>query len=166
MEEFFEWVNRVYAKQKHKRINKMTLFEKFQQDITTARKAGDKQLVTILSVVIGEAQSLKFTKGRTTDVQDEEVIKIIRKLVEDNELLIQNGKTDLIKENEILSTMLPKMASIDEIRTALQNVVGEILGARNEGQARGIAIKYLKTQDIKADNVDVIAVLAELFGTK
>jgi len=144
----------------------MTLFEKFQQDITTARKAGDKQLVTILSVVIGEAQSLKFTKGRTTDVQDEEVIKIIRKLVEDNELLIQNGKTDLIKENEILSTMLPKMASIDEIRTALQNVVGEILGARNEGQARGIAIKYLKTQDIKADNVDVIAVLAELFGTK
>ena len=141
----------------------MTLLEKFQQDTTAARKAGDKQLVTLLSVVVGEAQSLKFTKGRTTDVQDEEVIKIIRKLVEDNELLIKNGKTELIKENEILATLLPQMASIGEIRVALQPVANEIKAAKSEGQARGVAIKYLKSQDIKADNKDVITVTAELF---
>ena len=141
----------------------MTLLEKFQQDTTAARKAGNKQLVTLLSVVVGEAQSLKFTKGRTTDVQDEEVIKIIRKLVEDNELLIKNGKTELIKENEILATLLPQMASIGEIRVALQPVANEIKAAKSEGQARGVAIKYLKSQDIKADNKDVITVTAELF---
>ena len=143
--------------------SKMTLLEKFQQDTTAARKAGNKQLVTLLSVVVGEAQSLKFTKGRTTDVQDEEVIKIIRKLVEDNELLIKNGKTELIKENEILATLLPQMASIGEIRVALQPVANEIKAAKSEGQARGVAIKYLKSQDIKADNKDVITVTAELF---
>lgn len=146
--------------------SKMTLLEKFQQDTTAARKAGNKQLVTLLSVVIGEAQSLKFTKGRTTDVQDEEIIKIIRKLVEDNELLIKNGKTDLIKENEILASLLPKMASVDEIRVALQPVIDEIKAAKSEGQARGIAIKYLKSKDVKADNKDVMVVTAELFAAK
>ena len=144
----------------------MTLLEKFQQDTTAASKAGNKQLVTLLSVVVGEAQSLKFTKGRTTDVQDEEVIKIIRKLVEDNELLIKNGKTELIKENEILATLLPQMASIGEIRVALQPVANEIKAAKSEGQARGIAIKYLKSQDVKADNKDVMVITAELFAAK
>ena len=135
------------------------LLDRIKQLHTDARKTGDKDGVSILSVVIGEVQTLQFRKGHASDVTDEEVIKIIKKLIEDNQEMIDRGKDELIKENKILASLLPQMVSKDEIRTAL----ADLQRPEGEGQARGLAIKYLKSKGIFADSKDVIEVVAEFF---
>jgi uncharacterized protein YqeY len=135
------------------------LFDTIKQKLLIARKAGEKATLSILTVVVGESETLQFSKGHAPTVTDEEVIKIIKKLIEDNSSMLAQ-KPELANENEILSELLPKMASKDEIRAAL---AGVDLGAK-EGQARGIAIKHLKTEGIMAESKDVMEVVAEKFA--
>ena len=140
------------------------LIDKIKEHATFARKTGDKAVLSILTVILGETQTLQFRKGHAPIVTDEEVIKIIKKLIESNKETIQlspDNTRNLIQEIEILSALLPKSANKQEIKAALTSVV---LSGLNEGQAIGKAIKHLKSEGVLAESKDVIEVVKELLA--
>lgn len=71
----------------------------------------------------------------------------------------------LVKQNELLESLVPKTLSEDEINTLLSAhnlVIQDILGANNEGQAVGVAMKFLKGQSVLGQDVkNVVAKLRE-----
>jgi uncharacterized protein len=143
----------------------MSLFESIKQQLNAARKAGEKEKLSILKVVVGELQTLQFSKGHAETISDEETIKTIKKLIEGNtqtiDLSPNNARNiDLAKEIAILSTLLPKMATKEEIEAALKEAT--FTHVQSEGQAIGLAIKYLKAQGIMAESKDVIEVVKEM----
>ena len=101
----------------------------------------------ILRVALGEIQSLEATKGE--DLDDEQIVAILRKLAksatESLELAPQADQREKLRmELEVLGSLLPKTLSEGEILAALEPVRETLLGARNDGQATGIAMKHLK----------------------
>jgi uncharacterized protein YqeY len=136
------------------------MIESIKKQLLNARKSQNKEVLSILTVVLGEVDTLKFSKGHSV-VTNEEVIKIIKKLIEDNELLIQHGKNELIDENKILADLLPKFATQEEILTILQDIKDKIIVAK-DGQAIGLAVKYIKSKNIPADNKDIITVVKSM----
>lgn len=84
------------------------LKEKIIQDRLHYLKNGDSKANTILSTVLGELDRLN-----TKEPSDEQVIKVIRKMIESNNLV--NDET-AIYENTILQPYLP--ALWDEFRLA------------------------------------------------
>lgn len=142
-------------------------FDAIKQQLDAARKRQDKVEVSILSLILGEAQTIQFRKGHAA-ITDEEVVKIIRKLIESNAETIGLSpdsirKSELTRENEIMLTLLPKMASKDEFRDKLSKEM--LSSAKNEGQAIGVAIKYLKSQGILAEAKDIIEVVKEIWNS-
>ncbi|MCK9459543.1 MAG: GatB/YqeY domain-containing protein [Proteobacteria bacterium] len=150
------------------------LIDTIKEHVDLARKTSDKTVLSILTVILGEAQTLQFRKGHAPTVSDEEVIKIIKKLIESNTETIRLSPVSsrnidskvpffdvLEKEIEILSAYLPKVASKEEIKNAL---AATVLSGLNEGQAIGKAIKHLKSEGIVAESKDVIEVVKELLS--
>ena len=66
-------------------------------------------------------------------------------------------RATLEEENTILAALLPKTLSPEEIATALEPVKDAILGAGNDGQATGIAMKHLKGSGAAVEGKDVSA---------
>jgi len=121
-------------------------------------KAGDAVAKGVFRVALGEVQSIATTKGR--DLEDEEVVAIVRKLIKSNRECLEAGpdaERKAIYEAEIvlLEDLLPKTLSVDEIRTALEPVKEQVLGARGDGQATGIAMKHLKAAGAVVTGQDV-----------
>jgi hypothetical protein len=150
------------------------LTEIVKQKHTEARRSGDKISLSVLSVLLGEIQNIQFAKGRTTDVTDEEVIKIVKKIMEGNSetllgMMCEDGdeykfsSVVVEKENQILSGLLPSMATQEQIRGLLESQIEAIKAAKNSGQARGVAIKYLRTLNVFAESKDVIEVVEAMY---
>lgn len=98
----------------------MYLLEKIKNDSILALKEGDKEKKLILSTVIGEIQRnepLIINDIKTWS--DDIVLRIIKKLVEANK---ETGKLD---ENEIISVYLPKMKTVEEMKTIVENHINE-----------------------------------------
>ena len=70
----------------------------------------------------------------------------------------------LTRENAILSELLPKGLSADEITTLLAPVAEAIRGAANDGQATGVAMKHLKSQGVTAGGSDVAQAVRAIRG--
>jgi uncharacterized protein len=143
----------------------MSLFETINSSLNAARKAGEKEKLSILTVLFGELQTLQFSKGHAPTISDEEAVKVIKKIIEGNTQTINlspnNARNaDLEREITVLSAFLPKMASKEEIRTALGEA--KFTNVQSEGQAIGLAIKYLKSQGILAESKDVIEIVKEM----
>lgn len=131
------------------------LYESLRVKLTELRKANKPLEKSVLSVVIGDADTLG-AKNNTTPT-DDQVEKIIRKVIESNQETItalgcknDEMRLTLTKENEYLSTLLPKTLSVEEISNYLEPVFNEIKIAKADGAATGIASKYLKGLNIKA----------------
>ena len=70
-------------------------------------------------------------------------------------------KEKLSKENDCLSSLLPKTLSKDEIKNNLSEVIDSIK-AVNIGQATGIAVKFLKSKNLLALGEDISSAVKEL----
>jgi uncharacterized protein YqeY len=97
----------------------------------------------ILRVIIGEIDRLPNLP--TT----QEIYKLIRKFIQNNEETIQLSKNELItqkliEENNYMNSLLPTQLSQEEIINKLEEIKSEIMNAKSEGQAVGIAMKFLK----------------------
>jgi uncharacterized protein YqeY len=57
----------------------------------------------------------------------------------------------LKREVQILTDLLPKLPTEDEIVALLAPVSDAIKAAGNDGQATGVAMKHLKSQNIAVD---------------
>ncbi len=143
----------------------MSMLETLRAKLTEARKAGHAQEMGTLQVILGDASTIEARSGKKAS--DEEIEKIIRKLVVGNtetiELLKQKSMGELpdvarrTAENVFLTSLLPRTMSVDEIKTALAEVVEAIKAAKNDGQATGVAMKHIKSKNLKVQGEDVSA---------
>jgi len=91
----------------------MRIQEQIKQDLKQAMKDKDEEKKNTLRIIIGE-----FGRAEAKELFDDEVIKIVRKLIKsEQESLEQSGKSASDSRYiQILESYLPQMASDEEIR--------------------------------------------------
>jgi uncharacterized protein YqeY len=132
------------------------LVDELKKGITKAMKERDEVAKDVLRVALGEIQTQEHRANKT--LGDEEATAIVRKLVKSNEetLAASSGEraATLRRENEILTSLLPKRMTIDELIAALEPQRNAIRAAKSDGQATGIAMKLLKGSGAAFDGTD------------
>jgi uncharacterized protein YqeY len=130
---------------------RVVLIDHIKKEITAAMKSGDAVARDILRLALGEVQTAEAREaGRKAS--DDDVAAAVRKLIKSNEeTLALAGDGDpgraatLRREIEVLAGLpLPKQLSVDDIVAELTSEHAAIKAAKNDGQATGIAMKFLK----------------------
>ena len=141
-----------------------------QAKLQEAMKAKEDLARDLLRVVLGEVSTRRARTGK--EPGDDEVHGIIRKLIASNtetrKELEQRGQTThdaygrLARENTYLETLLPKALDQAAVRKELELIAAELRGAKNDGQATGMAVKYLKQKGLAVQGEDVAAAVKQL----
>jgi uncharacterized protein YqeY len=127
-----------------------------------ARNTVEKE---ILRVVLGEVQTIEARFGKA--LSDDEVIKIMRKLVKSNNETAAatsdaESKATLEEENRVLDSLLPKTLDEAQVVAALAEVRDAVLAAGGDGQATGVAMKHLKSSRAVVDGKTVSAAVRSM----
>lgn len=135
---------------------------KQMQQALRDRNALTKQ---ILGVAMGEIQQSGLRLGR--DLTDEEAQGVIRKLIKSNEETREGTKDDaarevLSREIDVLRAYLPRSLSVDDIVAALAPQTDALKATANDGQATGVAMKFLKAAGLVVDGKDVTAAVKRI----
>jgi len=130
------------------------IVEQIRERLTIALKSGNTEERDILKVALGEIQTLKERQGKITEEQCQ---KVIKKIIDGNNETIQvyaigrwepDKKKKLENENVILQSLLPVFWTEQKIALFIMDndkpYCNEICDAKSDGQAIGIAMKYLK----------------------
>jgi uncharacterized protein YqeY len=141
-----------------------------QAKLQEAMKAKDGLARDVLRVILGEVSTRRARTGK--EPTDEEVHGIIRKFIAGNnetrQELEKRGQTAhesyarLVRENAYLETLLPASLDRAAIRRELEPLADTLKGARNDGQATGLALKHLKQKGLAVAGEDVAAVVTEI----
>ncbi|MDJ0523513.1 MAG: GatB/YqeY domain-containing protein [Planctomycetota bacterium] len=136
------------------------LKDEMKRQMLEAMKAKRTVEKDVLRVALGEIQTIESRSGQ--DATDEEIGKVLRKLIKSNEESLAASddaakRATLEEENGVLGSLLPKTLSPEEIVAALEPVKDAVLGAGNDGQATGVAMKHLKSTGAAVDGKDVNA---------
>ena len=110
----------------------MSLFERIQNDMYAAMKAGKKEKSNTLRTTLAKLKDKRIEKR--DDLSEAETIKVLQTLVkqgkESVELFEKGGRPELAAsengEIDILNSYLPQMISEDNIRNIEQTVVDEV----------------------------------------
>ncbi|HIB26588.1 MAG TPA: GatB/YqeY domain-containing protein [Candidatus Marinimicrobia bacterium] len=110
----------------------MSLFERIQNDMYVAMKAGEKEKSNTLRTTLAKLKDKRIEKR--DDLSEAEAIKVLQTLVkqrkESVELFEKGGRPELAAsengEIDILNSYLPQMISEDEIRNIVQTVIDEV----------------------------------------
>lgn len=140
------------------------LIDEVRKRVTQAMRARDAQTRDTLRVALGELQSAESRQGALTDEQGHGVIRKMVKSNEETLALTQDAaaRERLERENEILSDLLPRTLSVEEIERALGPVEDQIKAASNDGQATGVAMKHLKSSGAAVEGKDVAQAVERL----
>jgi uncharacterized protein YqeY len=148
----------------------MSLLETLKGKLTECRKAGRPVEMGVLQVVLGDASMIEARGGKKAT--DEEVEKLIRKTMLGNQetldILREKGlaagenAAKLAAENAYLAALLPQTLSVGEIVAALAEVAEAVKGAKNDGQATGVAMKHLKGKQLRVLGDDVSAAVKQV----
>ncbi len=140
------------------------IVDEIKKRITQAMK--DKNVdKEILRVALGEIQTTEARNAKACT--DQEALAVVRKLVSsDEETLLATvdaeQKRILVREIEVLSSLLPTSLTQEQIVVALEPVAVAIKSAGNDGQATGIAMKHLKGQGAVVGGKDVTAAVKQI----
>jgi uncharacterized protein YqeY len=146
----------------------MGLIDDIKGQIKDAMKSGDTVARDILRLAQSEIQMAEVRKAAT--LSDDEAGAAVRKLIKSNEetlsLSAENAEraATLKKEIEVLTALLPKQLSVDDIVKALEPVKDAIVAAKADGQATGVAMKHLKTTGANVSGNDVGAAVKKIRG--
>ena len=141
------------------------LVDDIKKQITEAMKSGDVVARDVLRLALGEIQTAEARKN--APATEEDAVNAVRKLIKSNEEtlgLASEGDraTVLRREIEVLSALLPKQLSVDDIVAALASQHDAIKAAKNDGQATGIAMKHLKASGAAVSGNDVGAAVKKI----
>jgi len=105
----------------------MKLYNDLKTVMPNLRKSGLTMELEVLKCVISDADRIIANKG---SVEDSEVIKIIRKIIEGNSITMSSvdrpNNYILAQENDYLSKFLPKLLTEEEIRKLFnENLIGK-----------------------------------------
>ena len=118
----------------------------------------------ILKVVLGEVQQ----KSANAPFTEEMGQAIVKKMMKANEETIPHlSETDprrakLLEENKILTSLLPQYWTAGQIRERLQADGVNLQGAKNDGQAIGMAMQHLKKINAPVEGQTVKEAVAEM----
>ena len=141
-----------------------------QTKLQEAIKSGDGLARDLLRVILGEISTRRARTGK--EPSDAEIHGIIRSMLTNNtetrRELEQRGQTAhegydrLARENVYLETLLPRTLDRAAIRRELEPLAADLKGAKNDGQATGLAMKHLKQRGLAVLGEDVAAAVKEL----
>ena len=131
----------------------MELEKKIQADMVAAMKAKEAVRLASLRSIKAAIMLAKTAEGATGEVSDQEIVKIIRKLVkqrkESAQQYIAAGRPELA-ENELaeaaeMEIYLPKQLSEAEVEAELVKIIAEVGAAQpsDMGKVMGVATKRL-----------------------
>ncbi len=148
----------------------MSLKDQVRQKFEDAKRAGNREEKNLLSVILGDISTAEARSGK--EVADGDVEKLLRKMVESNsetanQLRSHHRGDDpqlaiLEREVAILKSLLPQTLDAQAIVKALEPVRGDILNAKNDGQATGVAMKHLKSLSLSVQGQDVSAAVKQI----
>ena len=143
----------------------MALLDQIKARMFQAMKAGNAVEKEILKVAMGEITTDAARPGKKGD--DAEAQAILKKLVKSNEETLalsqdETQKQTLRTEIEVLLSFLPKALGVPEIIEALAPVAEAVKVAGNDGQATGVAMKYLKSLGVEVNGKDVSAAVRQM----
>ena len=135
------------------------LTDEIKSQMSQAMREKNQVARNILGLALGEMQTAEARANRP--LTEDEQRAILRKLVKSNEetLSLSAGDdqrtTTLRREVEVLTALLPKALTVDDIAAALAPVTDALRAAKNDGQAMGVAMKHLKAAGavVEADAV-------------
>ena len=124
------------------------LLDRLQQDLTTARKAGNKAGVIVLGMTISEVKNREIELKR--DVTDDDVVEVVRKAIkrrrEAIDMYLSASRDDLVaNERAELATLegyMPAQVDPEEIRKAVRAAIDG--GAANIGAVMGKVVPQFK----------------------
>ncbi len=143
-----------------------------QAKLQEAIKARDDLARDLLRIIMGEVSTRQARTGK--EPPDAEVHGIVRSMMTNNsetrKELEKRGQTThegyarLARENVYLETLLPRTLDQAAIQKELEAIAAEVKGARNDGQATGLAMKHLKQKGLAVLGEDVAAAVRQLRG--
>ena len=152
----------------------MSLKEKVRQKFEEARRAGNREEKNLLSVILGDISTAEARSGK--EVPDADVEKLLRKMVESNTDTVSQMKSHhraddpqiavLERENTFLKSLLPQTLDAEAIAKALEPVRADIINAKNDGQATGVAMKHLKGLSLSVQGQDVSVAVKQIRADK
>jgi uncharacterized protein YqeY len=143
------------------------LVDEIKAQMTRAMRARDQVTRNVLGVALGEIQTAEARANRP--LQEDEATAILRKLVKSNEETLalssdRAGADVLRREVEVLSALLPRTMSVEQIVEALSPVADAIRATKADGAAMGAAMKHLKASGAAVDAGDVRRAVQRLRG--
>lgn len=117
-----------------------TLEQRLKDDIKAAMKAGAREELDVLRMVMSDARNAAMASGpERPDIPDDLMLKVLQKAVktrtESVEAFAKGGRQDLVDHEraqiEIIKRYLPAMASEAEVEAVVDAVMAE-LGVRDK----------------------------------
>ncbi len=144
------------------------LFARIQEDLTSARRAQDKDSLLLLGMVLADLRNRELES--TAPLTHDDVIDVVRKGIkrrkESQQMYVSGGREELAareaSEALYLERYLPPAVSDDELRTAVQAAIAA--GASNMGAIMGRVTPQFKG---RADGSQISAIAKQaLVGNK
>ncbi len=148
----------------------MALFEKIMRDMKTAMKAGDKNRLSALRMVLSNVKNRQIEKK--APLEDDEVIRVIQGLVRQSrdamDQFKKGNRTDLVEKEKtfisVCQAYLPEPLSEEVLKALIRETIGEIgaVSLKDMGKVmRTVMPKVAGRVDGKQVNQIVRAILSE-----
>ncbi len=140
----------------------MSVIEKLKAESLALRKAKNFELAASVSFALSEIEKVGKNNGNRATTEDE-AIKVVQNILSRiNEVMrydVANaGKAS--HEKAILESVLPQMASDDEVRELLKDILGD-----ETPKNKGVAMKVIRDQyGAKVDMKRAGEIVTELYG--
>jgi uncharacterized protein len=149
----------------------MSLFEKVSEGIMAAMKAREKEKLEALRNLKKVMIEARTSKGTSSEITDEEYLKIIQKLVkqgkESAEIYLKQNRNDLFEEEmsqvRVLETFLPEQITGDELAAIIADIIQQTgaTSIKDMGKVIGYASKELAG---KADGREIASKVREMLS--
>ena len=131
----------------------MELEKRIQADMVSAMKAKESDKLSSLRAIKAAIMLAKTAEGATGEVSDQDIVKIIQKLVKQRKESAQQyndaGRPELaaneVAEMEAMEVYLPKQLSEAEVEAELVKIIAEVGATQPSemGKVMGVATKRL-----------------------
>ena len=131
----------------------MTLEQQVQEDIKQAMKAKDTVAMNATRAIKGQILLFKTSEGGSKEVNDGDILNMIRKLVKQRKEAAEQytaaGRQELadneLAEASVLEKYLPKQLSAEEVKAKVQEIIAQVgaTSIKDMGKVMGAANKAL-----------------------
>ncbi|NDV47817.1 GatB/YqeY domain-containing protein [Paludibacter sp. 221] len=149
------------------------LFEQINSDIKTAMLAREKVTLETLRGIKKEFLEAKTAKGSNGELQDEQALKILQKMLKQRKetaLIYTEQNRPELAENElaeaaVIERYLPQPMTDEELEKAVAEIISQVgaAGPQDMGKVMGVASKQLSGKaEGKAISEKVKSLLAKI----